>query len=108
MLSHSMDKTYHVYIMTNKRNTVLYTGMTGKGETRFGEHRERLSPNSFTARYHITKVVYAEAFPTAFDAATAEKEIKGWTRKKKIDLVNSINPEWKDLFPSESITYPKR
>lgn len=91
--------------MTNKRNTVLYTGMTGKGEARFEEHRLQLSPNSFTARYHITKVVYVEAFPTASEAAAAEKIIKGWTRKKKIDLINSINPEWKELFPSESTTH---
>lgn len=91
-----MERTYHVYIMTNKLNSVLYTGMTGRGEERAAEHRQKLVP-SFTARYHINKVVYSEAFPTPTEAAEAERIIKGWTRKKKIALIESVNPEWKDL-----------
>lgn len=89
-------KTYYVYIMTNKWHTVLYTGMTGKGERRIEEHRLKLVP-SFTERYHITKVVYAEAFSNPTEAAEAERIIKKWSRKKKIALIVSRNPEWNDL-----------
>ena len=91
------ERQYYVYIMTNKRNTVLYTGMTGRGEERWAEHAEQLQPKSFTARYYINKVVYAAAFPTPTAAAEAERKIKGWTRKKKIDLITSMNPTWEDL-----------
>jgi len=87
---------YHVYIMTNKWNTVLYVGMTGRGESRIQEHRDKVVP-SFTKRYNITKVVYAESFSTPTEAADAERKIKGWTRKKKIALIDSRNPEWEDL-----------
>lgn len=92
------ERTYHVYIMTNKWHTVLYTGMTGRGEERPGEHGERINPKSFAARYHLNKVVFAEEFPTATEAAEAERRIKGWTRKKKIALIESMNPQWKDLL----------
>lgn len=88
--------------MTNKLNSVLYTGMTGRGEERAEEHRQKLVP-SFTARYHINKVVYAEAFDNPSDAAEAERIIKGWTRKKKITLIESINPEWKDLSGRDAL-----
>ena len=91
------NQQYFVYIMTNKRNTVLYTGMTRRGEERFAEHSQRLNPQSFTARYYVNKVVYVESFSTPADAAAAERKIKGWTRKKKIDLINSVNPTWKDI-----------
>lgn len=84
--------------MTNEWHTVLYTGMTNNIARRVSEHRDRLFPNSFTARYHVNKLVYAEAFATPTEAAEAERKIKGWTRKKKIALIESLNPEWKDLF----------
>lgn len=93
-----MEKSYYVYIMTNKLNSVLYTGMTGRGEERIGEHASRVKSDSFTARYHINKVVYAEEFPTPTEAAEAERRIKGWTRKKKIALIESMNPTWEDLL----------
>lgn len=82
--------------MTNKLNSVLYTGMTGRGEERAAEHRQRHVP-SFTARYSINKIVYAEAFAIPTEAAEAERKIKGWTRKKKIALIESSNPEWNDI-----------
>ncbi len=96
-----MSKSYYVYIMTNKLNSVLYTGMTGRGEERTEEHRQKLVP-SFTTRYNINKVVYAEEFPTPDEAAEAERKIKGWTRKKKIALIESVNPEWKDLTSGDA------
>lgn len=93
-----LERSYHVYIMTNKLHSVLYTGMTGRGDERIGEHQARVNPNSFTARYHINKVVYAEEFSTPTEAAEAEHKIKGWTRKKKIALIESVNPTWEDLL----------
>lgn len=92
-----MNKTCYIYIMTNKLNSVLYTGMTGRGEQRAHEHSEKVNPNSFTARYNIHKVVYAEAFLSPIEAAEAERRIKGWTRKKKVALIESVNPTWTDL-----------
>ncbi|MDD5566851.1 MAG: GIY-YIG nuclease family protein [Patescibacteria group bacterium] len=92
---------YYVYIMTNKWHTVLYTGMTGRGEQRVQEHRDRVIP-SFTARYHLNKVVFAEAFSTPIEAAAAEWKIKGWTRKKKIALIESLNPKWRDLLDGDA------
>lgn len=104
-----MDRVFHVYIMTNTWHTVLYTGMTGKGAGRIWEHRNKLVP-SFTERYHLYKVVFAEAFTTPDEAAAAEKKIKGWTRKKKIALIESIYPNWEDLLPKNhedsTTTYP--
>lgn len=91
-----MKKICYVYIMTNHYNRVLYTGMTGREEERFEEHRQKFVP-SFTARYHINKVVFAEEFATPGEAAEAERKIKGWTRRKKIVLIESLNPEWDDL-----------
>lgn len=95
-----MSKAYYVYIMTNKRNTVLYTGMTRKAAARFAEHGLQLDSKSFAARYHINKVIYLEVFSTPEEAAAAEKKIKGWTRKKKLDLIHSVNPTWEDLVTS--------
>jgi len=92
----NMDRTYYVYIMTNNYNRVLYTGMTGRGKERIEEHRQKVVP-SFTARYHVNKVIYAEGFPTPTEAADAERIIKGWMRRKKIKLIESMNPEWNDL-----------
>jgi putative endonuclease len=91
------ERHFHVYIMTNKRHTVLYTGMTGRGEERVAEHKDKVVPQSFAARYHVSKVVYAESFATPTEAAEAERRIKGWTRRKKITLIESRNPEWNDL-----------
>ncbi len=90
---------YYVYIMTNKWHTVLYTGVTGPLEQRIIQHKNR-EIEGFTKRYNVTKLVYVEEFKYVNDAIAAEKRIKGWMRKKKIALIESINPEWKDLFGS--------
>jgi putative endonuclease len=85
-----------VYILTNKNNTVLYTGMTNNLERRVFEHKQKLI-DGFTKKYNINKLVYCESFPTAIDAINAEKKIKGWLRIKKIKLIKTNNPNWEDL-----------
>ena len=82
--------------MTNKINTVLYTGVTNSIVTRNYQHKNKLV-EGFTKKYNVTKLVYYKEFGMALEAIVYEKKIKGWIRKKKIDLINSINPEWKDL-----------
>lgn len=86
------------YIMTNQRLTVLYVGSTPEVIRRTRQHR-RGKTGSFTKRYNIDKVVYIKEYPTLQEARLAEKRIKGWTRMKKINLISSNNPEWKDLVP---------
>ena len=88
---------YYVYILANLTNTVIYTGVTNDLCRRVYEHRQHLDPNSFTAKYHVTKLVYYDASPTVTDAIEREKQIKGWNRKRKNKLIASMNPEWKDL-----------
>ena len=89
---------YYVYIMTNYRNTVLYTGVTNDLRRRADEHKMGLSLDSFTKRYHIYKVVYFATFPTTEEAIAYEKTIKGWRRIKKASLIEKENPEWEDLL----------
>ena len=86
---------YYVYIMTNKSGT-LYTGVTNNLRRRVAQHKSKVS-SSFTQKYNINKIVYFEATSDIYSAITREKQIKGWIRKKKIALIESVNPEWKDL-----------
>ncbi|HLO32746.1 MAG TPA: GIY-YIG nuclease family protein [Anaerolineales bacterium] len=90
------DRQYCVYIMTNVHHTVLYTGVTNDLQRRVLEHREGKS--GFTKKYNITKLVFFEYGDDINIAIAREKQIKGGSRQKKIDLINSINPEWKDLY----------
>jgi putative endonuclease len=83
--------------MTNFLNEVLYTGVTSDLKRRVTEHKERKG-KSFTSRYNTTKLVYFETFEDAYSAIAREKQIKAGSRQKKIDLINKMNPEWKDLF----------
>jgi len=83
--------------MTNAHNTVLYTGVTNDLQRRVLEHKSGKG-GAFTKRYNINRLVYFEATNRVEDAIAEEKRIKGGSRQKKIDLVNSINPEWNDLF----------
>jgi putative endonuclease len=92
-----VDRQYYVYIMTNKRNTVLYTGVTNDIRRRVYEHKEKLV-EGFTKKYNITKIVYYEVFDSIENAVLREKQIKGGSRQKKIDLINSMNKEWRDLY----------
>ena len=87
----------YVYIMTNKFNTVLYTGVTSDLKKRVWQHKEKLA-DGFTQRYNVTKLVYYEVFHDIRDAITREKQIKGGSRQKKIDLIQSMNADWHDLY----------
>ncbi len=90
------DRQYCVYIMTNVHHTVLYTGVTNNLERRVLEHRAGKS--SFTKRYNVTKLVFFECGNDVNAAIAREKQIKAGSRQKKIDLIQAMNPEWKDLF----------
>ena len=92
-----MSKQFYIYIMTNKHNTVLYTGVTNDLQRRVYEHKSGRG-GAFTSRYNVTKLVYCEVFTDAYSAISREKQIKGGSRQKKIDLVNSMNRAWKDLY----------
>jgi len=91
-----MDKTYYIYIMTNKSNNVLYTGVTSDLKKRIYKHKLKLL-EGFTRKYNVDKLVYYEIYEDIHGAITREKQIKGGSRKKKIDLIESANPNWEDL-----------
>ncbi len=91
------NRQSYIYIMTNQYNTVLYTGVTSDLQKRVWQHKEKLV-EGFTQRYHVTKLVYYEIFTDIREAIAREKQIKGGSRQKKIDLIKSINPEWRDLY----------
>jgi putative endonuclease len=93
-----MKKGGCVYIMTNDRHTTLYVGVTSDLYGRVVEHKEKKYPRSFTARYNLNKLVYYETFHSIEEAITREKLIKGGSRKAKERLIQSMNPDWKDLF----------
>ena len=90
-----MSKEYYVYIMTNKSRT-LYTGVTNDLIRRVYEHKNKLI-KGFTSKYNLRYLVYYESTSNVYAALEREKQIKGWLRKKKIALIASMNPEWKDL-----------
>ena len=85
-----MIKQFYVYIMTNKNNRVLYTGITNDLKKRVYEHREKFV-NGFTKKYNVSKLVYYEIFEDPENAILREKKIKAGSRQKKIDLINSMN-----------------
>ena len=87
---------YYVYLLTNWNNKVLYTGVTNDLARRLYEHKNGLA-EGFAKKYHVHKLVYFEATTDVRAAIAREKQIKGWTRKKKDALVQSGNPEWEDL-----------
>jgi putative endonuclease len=92
-----MARQYYVYILSNRRNTVLYTGFTSDLRKRVFLHKAKLV-DSFTKRYNIDKLVYYEVHEDVINAITREKQIKGGSRKKKVKLIESMNPDWKDLY----------
>ena len=90
-----MMKTYYVYILTNYSKT-LYTGVTNDLQRRIYQHKNKTIPG-FTSKYKINRLVYYETFNDIRQAIAREKQIKGWLREKKIALIESVNPMWKDL-----------
>ena len=88
---------YYVYILTNKTNRVLYTGVTNDLKRRIYEHRNKLA-DGFTKKYNVHKLVYFDYTTDVRSAISREKQIKGWTRAKKEALIDEFNPEWQDLY----------
>jgi putative endonuclease len=88
-------RNFYVYILTNSAG-VLYVGVTSNLEGRFWEHTIERRP-SFVTRYNLDRLIFYEDYPTARDAIAREKQIKGWRRSKKIALIKTLNPSWRDL-----------
>jgi putative endonuclease len=93
----NMARSFWVYIITNHTNSVLYIGMTNNINRRIFEHRSGVVKSSFSKKYKLYKLVWAQEFPTALEAITAEKKMKGWTREKKMSLILKNNPEFENL-----------
>jgi putative endonuclease len=87
-----------VYIITNKNNTVLYTGVTSELRARIDQHKHKYYPKSFTAKYNCDKIVWYEQLDYIEDAIAREKQIKAGNRMKKEELIQKMNPEWRDLW----------
>jgi putative endonuclease len=95
---------YYVYIMTNSYNNVLYTGITNDLERRCHEHKHK-KVKGFTKRYNVDKLIYFEKFEMIESAILREKQLKGYSRAKKIALIDQFNKEWKELnFRGEIIS----
>ena len=86
------------YITTTRKNTVLYVGVTSDLLNRIDEHKNKIFSGSFTAKYNVDKLVWFEFHERIETAIEREKQIKGWLRQKKIELINAMNPEWNDLY----------
>ncbi len=90
---------FHVYIISNKPKGVLYIGVTRYLLKRIYEHKNKVSPG-FSNKYNLIRLVYAEEYQTAYEAICREKQLKNWHRSWKIKLIESMNPEWNDLYDS--------
>jgi putative endonuclease len=88
----------YVYIICNKNNTTLYIGVTSNLPVRIMQHKQKLYPKSFSARYNCDKLVYYKWFDTIMAAIIEEKRLKGGNRKQKETLINDMNPGWRDLY----------
>jgi len=95
-------KQFYVYIMSNRRNTVLYAGVMDNLVQRVWTYKNKVDAQSFTSKYNLHKLVYYEIYEDAYTAISREKQLKGGPRRKKLELVEVFNPTWKDL--SEDIT----
>ena len=93
------SESYYIYILVNKDNNVMYIGITNNLHRRLREHRNE-ETEGFTKKYHLHKLVYFEKFSSPQAAIKREKEIKGWTRKRKNDRVTQYNPKWEDQSES--------
>ncbi len=90
------DYNYYVYIITTQNNKVMYVGVTNDLARRIYEHKNKLV-DGFTKKYNVSKLVYYEQTTDVYSAIEREKQIKGWRRDKKNELVETVNPNWKDL-----------
>ncbi len=89
---------FYVYIITNKPNGVLYIGLTKNLKRRIYQHRKKVHPNTFSARYNLKKLVYFEVIESKEEALIRERRMKKWNRDWKIELIEKNNPYWKDLY----------
>jgi putative endonuclease len=96
-----MERGGTVYILTNKRKTVLYVGVTSNLFKRIEEHKTGKHKRSFTSKYNIDRLVYYSSFGTIMEAILEEKRIKAGSRDQKIHLIENINPKWDDLWETE-------
>lgn len=92
--------SYYVYILASNTNVTVYIGVPGDLIWRVYEHRSNFDPNSFTSKYSVHKLVYFEQTTDVRAALEREKQLKGWRRSKKNALIETMNPEWKDLHPA--------
>lgn len=92
-----MERGGCVYIMTNKNRTTLYVGVTADLYSRIYQHKHHLFPDSFTSKYNLEHCIYYEVFYDIEEAIAREKQLKGWTRRKKENLIATMNPTWQDL-----------
>ncbi len=95
-------KNYCVYILTNKNNKVLYTGMTNNLARRVWEHKSKLI-EGFTKKYNVSKLVYFESFDNPTSAIKREKQIKAGSRANKLKLINNFNPNWEELYSIDKL-----
>ena len=93
-----MSNQYYIYILTNKNDRVLYTGVTNNLKKRIYEHKNHLDSKSFTSKYNVGKLVYYEIAESPEVAIKREKQIKNLVRRKKVKLIEDFNPKWKDLY----------
>ena len=92
------DRQYWVYVLASGSGNAMYIGVTNNLEKRVWEHRNG-SGSEFAKKYRITRLVHAEEYDNPTDANAREKQLKGWRRDRKNELVRSMNPEWRDLMP---------
>ncbi|HRC32376.1 MAG TPA: GIY-YIG nuclease family protein [Bacteroidia bacterium] len=93
-----MERGGYIYIITNQNNTTLYVGVTSKLKQRIWEHKNKVYPNSFSAKYNLNKLVYYEGHESIDEAIAREKQLKAGPRKKKEKLILDSNPHWNDLY----------
>ena len=99
-------KDYCVYILSNSAAT-LYIGFTGNLDERIFQHDAHYDPQSFASRYDLNRLIFVETYPTATQAIAREKQLKGWSRAKKLKLIREQNPEFRDLSADYGLLPPR-
>lgn len=89
---------YFVYILSSYNRRTVYVGVTNNLPRRVYEHKNHLLNDSFTARYHVDRLVYYESTSSSYEAISREKQLKGWNRERKNKLIEAHNPNWDDLY----------
>lgn len=100
-------KLWYIYIMSNKPQGVIYIGVTDNLLERVKEHKLKIYPNSFTAKYNCDKLIYFEEWEDGFKATIREKQLKKWQREWKINLINDMNPAWMDISLNWNFNFDK-